>query len=212
MQRSADVLGLPEGKTAFTRSDYQPIRITHACLHYITGATPMSRHRWVSIGFLSAAKGVRVLIWQVILACALLPLHDLAGADQGVAVSRDLRADARAAAQNHQPLLLFFTLEGCPYCERVRREYIGPMSRDPEQAARALIREVPIESTLAGFDGAPRSARDLAAAFKVTLFPTVVLVNAQGLPLAEPLVGFSSADFYGAYLDDRIATAQKKTP
>ena len=206
------MLGLPEGKTAFPRGDYQPIRITHACLQSITGATPMSRQRWVSIRVLSACKGLRVLIWQVILACALLPLDDAARADQGPVISRDLRADARVAAQNHQPLLLFFTLEGCPYCERVRREYLGPMSRDPEQARRALIREVPIEATLAGFDGAPRSARDLAGAFNIRLYPTVVLVDAGGAALAEPLVGFSSPDFYGAYLDQRIDTAQKKIP
>jgi len=150
------------------------------------------------------------LIWQTILACALLLPQDGAGAADAVPLARDLQADAMAAAQSGLPLLLFFTLEGCPYCERVRREYLGPMAHDPEQMKRTLYREVPIEATVNGFDGTRRSARDIAAAYKVRIFPTVVLVDAGGRLLAEPLVGFTVPDFYGAYLDQRIDTARGK--
>ena len=160
--------------------------------------------------FLGARKGLRVLIWQVILTCALLPQNDLARAAEVPPVIRDLRAEAAAAAKQHQPLLLFFTLAGCPYCERVRREYLGPMSRDAAQSGRVLIRELPIEASLTGFDGAPHSAREIAATYKISLFPTVILVDAHGTEIAEPLVGFSSPDFYGGLLDGRIDTANQK--
>jgi thioredoxin-related protein len=170
----------------------------------------MPRHRWVSIRFPGARKGLRVLIWLVILTCALLPPSDFARAAEAPLLTRDLKADAAGAARAHRPLLLFFTLADCPYCERVRREYLGPMSQDPEQAKRALIRELPIEATLTGFDGMPHSARDIAARYKVTLFPTVVMVDAHGTEIAEPLVGFSSPDFYGGLLDGRIDTANEK--
>ena len=170
----------------------------------------MPRHRWVSIGFLGAGYGLRVLIWQVILTCALLPPGEFAVAAEAPAITLDLRADAAAAGWQHLPLLLFFTLDGCPYCERVRREYLGPMSADPDQAKRALIRELPIEATLAGFDGSRKSAREIAARYKVTLFPTVIMVDAHGTEIAEPLVGFSSPDFYGGLLDGRIDTANEK--
>jgi thioredoxin-related protein len=152
----------------------------------------------------------RVLIWLVILACALFGFDDAARAADTVPYTRDLRADARAAAQNRVPLLLFFSLEGCPYCARVRREYLGPMSGDPDQARRALIRELPIEATVADFSGQPRLGRDIAAGMKIGMYPTVVLVDANGTILAEPLVGFTVPDFYGAYLDDRIDTARGK--
>jgi len=160
--------------------------------------------------FLGASKGLRLLIWQAILTCALLPPMQQVHSAEVPPLSRDLRADAAAAARQQQPLLLFFTLAGCPYCERVRREYLGPMSHDADQARRALIRELPIEASLTGFDGAAHSAREIAALYKVNLFPTVVLVDAHGTAIAEPLVGFSSPDFYGGLLDGRIDTANEK--
>lgn len=154
------------------------------------------------------------LLSRLILACALLITGafqaETALAQQTVTISRDLAADARAAAQKKQPILLFFSLADCPFCARLRREYLGPMSHDPEQTARALYREIPIEATLTGFDGTPLAARDLAAALGVKFFPTVVMVDGKGQPLAAPLVGFSVPDFYGAYLEDRIATAVQK--
>jgi thioredoxin-related protein len=182
----------------------------------------MPRQRWVSFGGFGvrgpgAHAPSRALIWLAILSCALLPPNDAARAAEATptateapALTRDLRADAALAARQHQPLLLFFSLAGCPYCARVRREYLGPMAQDPAQAGRALIRELPIEATLPGFDGATKSAHEIAAAYKVTLFPTIVLVDAHGTEIAEPLVGFSSPDFYGGLLDGRIDAANEK--
>jgi thioredoxin-related protein len=158
----------------------------------------------------NAKPFARVLIWLVILACALFGFDDAARADAAVPYTADLRADARAAAQNRTPLLLFVSLQGCPYCERVRREYLGPMSGDPEQKARVMIRELRIEATVADFAGKPRLGREIAADMKIGMYPTVVLVDANGTILAEPLVGFTVPDFYGAYLDDRIDTARGK--
>jgi thioredoxin-related protein len=170
----------------------------------------MPRHRWISIGVPEAHKGLRVLIWLVILTCALLLPSDFARAAELPPITRDLRADGAGAAQQHLPLLLFFTLADCPYCERVRREYLGPMAADADQAKRVLIRELPIEASVTGFDGTPSSARQIAARYKVNLFPTVVMVDAHGTEIAEPLVGFSSPDFYGGLLDRRIDTANEK--
>jgi hypothetical protein len=34
-------------------------------------------------------------------------------------------------------------------------------------------------------------------------------LSPEGLPLAERLVGVASVDFYGAYLDQRLATSRQ---
>jgi thioredoxin-related protein len=161
----------------------------------------MPRPATVSVGFL----------FGPILACALLLPAGAAPAAEAPQVARDLRSDAQVAAQYQQPLLLFFTLADCPFCAGARREYIGPMAHNPQESARALYREIPIEATLIGFDGTPLAARDLAARLGVTIFPTVVLVDGQGRALAPLLAGYTSPDFYGAYLEDRIAAAVQKT-
>ena len=54
------------------------------------------------------------------------------------------------------------------------------------------------------------SAREFALAYKVRLFPTVILIDGSGRLLADPLVGFTVPDFYAAYLEARVATAIEK--
>jgi hypothetical protein len=38
--------------------------------------------------------------------------------------------------------------------------------------------------------------------------PTVFPIDLTGRAIGEPLVGYSSVDFYGAYLEDRIQLAK----
>jgi thioredoxin-related protein len=150
------------------------------------------------------------LISLAILACALFAARQNAYAAGIPVITSDLRADAAVAVRAHQPLLLFFSLADCPYCAGVRSQYLGPMTQDAGQTRRALIRELPIEATLTDFDGARKPAQEIAARYKVTVFPTIVMVNAQGAQIADPLVGFSSPDFYGGLLDGRIDAANQK--
>ncbi|MEY3707473.1 MAG: hypothetical protein RL585_2030, partial [Pseudomonadota bacterium] len=42
-----------------------------------------------------------------------------------------------------------------------------------------------------------------------TMVPTVLFLGPQG-EIAERLIGYGSRDFYGAYLNERIASARKK--
>lgn len=120
--------------------------------------------------------------------------------------ARDLAREAATLAAS-EPLLLFFTLKGCPYCENARRQYLGPMSREAQWTGRARIREVAIESNLRDFSGAGISGRDLARSYGVHVYPTVIVVGRDGRPLAEALAGFGVPDLYGASLAERIDTA-----
>jgi hypothetical protein len=72
-----------------------------------------------------------------------------------------------------------------------------------------LIRKVYIDSeeTLRDFSGAPVTGAELAARYGVKLTPIVVFLGPEGEELAERMIGISSPDYYGAYLDEHIATA-----
>jgi len=50
------------------------------------------------------------------------------------------------------------------------------------------------------------SQGEFAKASGARFAPTVMFYNASGTPLAEPIVGLSR-DFFGIYLEQRIATA-----
>ena len=137
---------------------------------------------------------------RAILTCVLLATGGVTpAAEPGIA--RDLAAQARP----DRPVVMFFTLAGCPFCERARRSYLAPLAR--ASADRLTVLEVPIEARLAGFDRKPLSGRDLARAYGVSVYPTVVVVDSRGQALAEALPGFGVPDFYGALLDARIERA-----
>lgn len=114
---------------------------------------------------------------------------------------------AAAAARQGEPLVLLISLRGCPYCELVRRNYLLPARADGLPAWQINMQDK--QRPLVGFDGQPSNAAEQIARWKVRLAPTLLFLDAQGLPLAERLVGVASVDFYGAYLEQRLSTARQ---
>ncbi len=149
---------------------------------------------------------------------ATLLLETRWAAGQGVAAGEeklpgidDLGALGAQSRREHQPLLLFFSTPGCPYCLDVRRNYLAPRVREGK-AAGVIVREIDITSrrSFAGGDGKPVREMDLAARFNVRVAPVVVLVNSDLVPLADPLVGIDRSGFYEGYLSSAIETARAK--
>jgi hypothetical protein len=126
-------------------------------------------------------------------------------------VPTDLRIEAAQIRQRHEPLIVMFSLPGCPYCKVIRRNYLFPLIRDAAPGAKPLVREVDITSDrpLKDFSGAVVTQKAFAARYHARVSPTVILLDDAGHPLTEPLVGGDTAGFYGAYLDNAMAAAQK---
>lgn len=143
-----------------------------------------------------------------ILAC-LMALFVAAPAGAQMVQARDLKADARVAAERRIPLLVLFSESGCRWCERTRQEFLVPMQRNPEYRAKVMMREVGIDSAaaLVDFAGVATTHAEFARRLQVNMMPTVMLLGARGETLAEPLIGFRGADYYGYFLDERIDSA-----
>ena len=122
----------------------------------------------------------------------------------------DQRALAAQVRKQQRPLLLFFSVPGCPFCLEVRRTHLAPRMLDADRGP--LIREIEISSrrTFTSFDGTTTTEYDFANSYKVRMVPRVVLVDADFKPLAEPMIGIGVSDFYGAYLNDAIDNATRK--
>ena len=138
----------------------------------------------------------------------LLPL--LLGAADPVSVPRvsDLQALGAEARARNLPILVMFSSEHCPYCMVVREEFLKPMLRSGDYTDRVIIVEIESDETiLTDFDGRPIEAIDLAQRYAATLSPTVVFLDSDGRELAPRLVGITTVDFYGGYLDEAINTA-----
>jgi hypothetical protein len=74
------------------------------------------------------------------------------------------------------------------------------------------MRQVDIGSddNLRDFSGATTTQATFAGRNKVQMVPTIKLFDAQGRELTQPLVGLSTPDFYGGYLDQAIDDALAK--
>lgn len=132
--------------------------------------------------------------------------------DEMLPVPQNLQREAAQAHSERKAFLLMFSLPGCSYCKVVRRNYLMPLLRDAAPSDRPVIREVQITSreSLTGFDGKPTTQSALATRYGVQVAPTVIVVNAEGELLADPIVGGDNNGFYSAYLDRALEAAAKQ--
>ena len=122
----------------------------------------------------------------------------------------DLAADSRLAAAKDMPLVVLYSRDDCSWCEKVRREHLGPLSRDP--AAPAVIRELHMDraTPVLDFAGRRTTSADFSRQMQARFAPTVMFHGPDGAALAESIVGFRLADFYAAYLDRAIEESRAR--
>lgn len=120
-----------------------------------------------------------------------------------------LRGAGQAAAAKGEPLVVMTSLEGCPYCAIVRGHYLLPMRREGKVHAVELD-VMDRKGNLQGFDGQMTTPAEQARAWKARFTPTVLFFGPDGRELAERLVGVAVPDFYGEYLEARLAEARRK--
>lgn len=159
------------------------------------GATPvaMSRHLFALLLLLS------------------LPLQAAELSAVRLPQATDLQALGDQARARGLPLLVMFSSAHCPYCMIVREEFLKPMLRSGDYADKVIMAEVEADETpITDFDGHTRSALDVAQRYDATLSPTVVFLDPDGHELAPRLVGITTVDFYGGYLDEAIEQARTR--
>lgn len=103
--------------------------------------------------------------------------------------------------------VVLFSQDGCAFCTVAREHYLRPLAAT--RPAGVSIAEVELGGTrtLLDWHGARRTHTVFARALGVRFAPTVMFFDPQGRELAPAIVGLSH-DFFGAYLDARIHTAQ----
>ena len=142
---------------------------------------------------------------QLLLAAAALPL---ACPVRAATLPRalDLQQEGRAALERGQPLVVMVSLDGCPYCRVVRDHYLAPMHE--QQGLPVVQVDMRSRRHLIDFEGRTIVHDEFVRARRVQVAPTVLFIGPKGEEVAERLAGASIPDFYGAYLEQRIAQAR----
>lgn len=148
----------------------------------------------------------------VMLAVAVAAGAGYAASDQADEMIRavDLRHEAGLARERNLVLMIEFSSEYCAYCRKLESLFLLPMQRNADYEQKVLIRSVSLDSyeTVIDFDGNSIDTREFAARYDVSLTPTLVFVDSEGVEVSDKLVGIWSEDYYGWFIDNRIAQAR----
>ncbi len=147
------------------------------------------------------ARGLRTLL----LILSWLPAA-LGAAPPRLAPARDLAADAAEMRIRGAVMLVLFSQTGCRWCERARNEVLLPLQFRPDSPGRVVVREIALDddAPLTDFSGRRTTQRRFAALEGARVTPTLAVYGPDGRRLAEPLVGYLTADFYAEYVDRMI--------
>lgn len=124
----------------------------------------------------------------------------------------DLTVDAAESNKKQIPILMFFSMEHCPFCMEVQEDYLKPMLRNSEYDSKVIIRKIRIDSTgaILDFKGNERDPGELSDDYNVSMVPTLVLLDSQGNKIVPPITGITNSHYYSAELDDAIDASTQK--
>ncbi len=102
-----------------------------------------------------------------------------------------------------------YSSDTCPWCVSLKKEQLLPRMRSAMQPRLAVVEfNADSDSAFLLPDRRKKTARQWAAEFGFRVLPTLAVLNQAASPIGESLIGYASPDFYAAYLEEKIKTAQ----
>jgi thioredoxin-related protein len=143
---------------------------------------------------------------DLLLVAATLPLALRPAQAAELPAAHHLKDELAAALARREPLVVMVSLEGCPFCKVARNNYLAPMHE--QEGLHVAQVDMRSRSRVLDFQGKAVTHDDLVRQWKIRIAPTVLFFGRGGVEVAERLVGGYIPDFYGAYLDQRLAQAR----
>jgi len=120
--------------------------------------------------------------------------------------AKSLRDELALALKDGHPLVVLVSLDRCPFCKVVRENYLSPLHQ--QQGLPVVQVDMQSGAAVQDFKGAAFTHDALVHAWNVTLTPTVLFFGRGAAEVAPRLTGIGSADYYGAFLDQRLEQAR----
>jgi thioredoxin-related protein len=118
----------------------------------------------------------------------------------------NLQLDATLASKRGMLVLVLVTLPFCSACEFVKKDVVEPMIAAGDFKNIAIVRELSLQDySIIDFDGKAINANSFANRYSAEFAPIVLFLSPSGDELHPAIVGMSSRDYYGFYLEEAIA-------
>ncbi|PWQ94309.1 thioredoxin family protein [Leucothrix pacifica] len=113
--------------------------------------------------------------------------------------------------RNKLGLVIMFHAEYCDFCDRLEHELLQPMVRSGEYDDKVLIRKIQVDGAydLVNFNGQQVSSDQLTTMYDASMTPTLVFLDAEGAEQAERILGYTTPDFFAAYVERAINKLHK---
>ena len=129
-----------------------------------------------------------------------------AGRTATLPAAQSLPDDLARALKNKQPLIVMVSLDGCVFCHQARQSHLWPMHR----AGTAIVQvDMRSNQPMLDFAGKLTTHDELTRRWKVSITPTLLFFGPGGKEVAERMEGAYLPDFYGPYLEERMAQGRK---
>jgi thioredoxin-related protein len=112
--------------------------------------------------------------------------------------------------QPDRVLVLVAEIENCSFCDRVKQNFLLPLTLNSQWSSRFQVARVDLNSPqiLVDFSGQKLSQQAFAAQLGVDFSPTLMFLNPlSGERIGEDIVGLVTPNFYSFYLQQQIALA-----
>lgn len=119
---------------------------------------------------------------------------------------QSLQEELSKALQHKQPLVVMVSLEGCPFCREARRSHLVPMQKAGFPVVQLDMRSA---QNVLDFHGRTTTHDQLIRQWRISIAPTLLFFGPGGKEVAERMEGGYLPDFYGPYLDDRLAKGRQ---
>jgi pimeloyl-ACP methyl ester carboxylesterase len=108
--------------------------------------------------------------------------------------------------------ILFVALSDCPVCRRLENDVLYPLLKSGELDGRAEVTELLLDDprSIIGFDGRPTDTNTLAGFYSARMTPSLLFLDAQGIPLQPAITGYNEAGFHAQRIERAIDKAAEE--
>jgi len=156
--------------------------------------------------FSSSVWRRRNWLLRVGVSLAATPVWAQSGRAATLPAAQSLPVELARALKNKQPLIVMVSLDGCVFCRQARQSHLSPMA-----LAGTVIVQVDMRNNqpVLDFAGKLTTHDELTRRWKVSITPTLLFFGPGGKEVAERMEGAYLPDFYGPYLEERMAQGRK---